>query len=478
MKILLTGANGYIGTHLLPLLAEQGHEIYALVRSRFRIEIPEKFRSQIHIIEADLLTPSSLVKIPSDIDAAYYLVHSMSYSQKFAELEASSAKNFIDRMEKTQARQIIYLSGLANDAHLSRHLTSRKKVGEILQAGKIPVTILMAGIIIGSGSASFEIIRDLVEKLPIMIAPKWLKQSTQPIAVRDVLTYLMLVLDNPSCFNQSFEIGGPTVMNYKELLLKLAKIRGLKRKIFTVPVLTPRLSSYWLFFVTSTSFSLARFLVDSLINNAVCKENRIQQLFPRKLLTYEEAVALIFTPIEEDWILPSSWRDTLSGSTLNPDLSMYIQIPKFGTLTDRRIVPFSCPVEEVQERIWSLGGNRGWLAMNWAWKLRGFLDKLVGGIGLRRGRTHPTRLKVGDALDFWRVLLADEKKRRLLLYAEMKLPGEAWLEFKITPHETGGSLQQTASFRPNGLWGRFYWYVLYPFHELIFSQLAKHIAKG
>lgn len=477
MKILLTGANGYIGTRLLPRLVEDGHEVYALVRSRFRIDIPEKYRPQLHVIEADLLNPSSLLKIPADIDAAYYLVHSMSYSPKFSELEAASAKNFVGRLENTQAKQIIYLGGLSNETHLSRHLTSRKNVGEILKAGKVPTTILMAGIIIGSGSASFEIIRDLVEKLPIMIAPKWLNQQTQPIAIRDVLTYLTLVLGNPDCMGKSFEIGGPNVMSYKELLLNFAKMRGLKRKIFTVPVLTPHLSSYWLFFVTSTSFSLARFLVESLINNAVCKENRIQELFPRKLLTYEEALKLAFTRIEEDWV-PSSWKDTLSGSSLNPDLSVYVHVPRFGILSDRRSVSFSCPIEEVQKRVWSLGGDRGWFVMNWAWKCRGFFDKLVGGIGLRRGRTHPTRLRVGDALDFWRVLLADEKNRRLLLYAEMKLPGEAWLEFEIIPHEAGGELRQTATFRPNGVWGRFYWYSLYPIHALIFGQMAKHIAKG
>lgn len=476
MKILLTGANGYIGSRLLPRLVDEGHEIYALVRSRSRIEIPEKFQSNLHVIEADLLNPSSLSKIPADIDAAYYLVHSMSYSQQFSDLEAASAKNFVDRLENTKAKQIIYLSGLSNEAYLSPHLASRKRVGEILREGKIPVTILMAGIIIGSGSASFEIIRDLVEKLPIMIAPKWVNQLTQPIAVSDVLTYLTLVLDNPACLAQSFEIGGPDVMSYKDLLLNFAKMRELKRTIITLPVLTPRLSSYWLFFITSTNFSLAHFLVESLINNAVCKENRIQKIFPRKLLSYAEALQLAFTPIEEDWI-PSSWKDTFSGSTLNPDLSIYIHVPRFGILSDTRTIPFSCSIQQVQKRIWSLGGDHGWFTMNWAWKFRGFLDKLVGGIGLRRGRTHPTRLKAGDPLDFWRVLLADEKNRRLLLYAEMKLPGEAWLEFEIIPNETGGILKQTATFRPNGVWGRFYWYSLYPFHALIFSQLAKHIAK-
>jgi uncharacterized protein YbjT (DUF2867 family) len=476
MKILLTGANGYIGTRLLPNLANDGHEIYALVRSRSRIKIPEKFQSQVHIIEADLLNPTSLLKIPSDIDAAYYLVHSMSYSEKFSTLEAICAQNFIHRLESTQVKQIIYLGGLSNEASLSRHLTSRKKVGEILKTGKIPITILMAGIIIGSGSPSFEIIRDLVEKLPIMITPKWLKKQTQPIAIRDVLTYLTLVLGNTDCFGQSFEIGGPDIMTYKDLLLKFAEIRGLKRKIFILPVLTLRLSSYWLFFVTSTSYSLARFLVESLINNAICKENHIREIFPRKLLSYEEALRLAFSRIEEDWI-PSSWRDALSGSTLNPDLSVYVQVPHFGILSDKRSVTFSLPIEEVQKRVWSLGGRNGWLAMNWAWKLRGFLDKLVGGIGLNRGRTHQSKLKTGDALDFWRVVLADEVNRRLLLYTEMKLPGEAWLEFEIIPLPTGGILKQTASFRPNGIGGRFYWYSLYPFHEHIFNQLAKQITR-
>jgi len=474
MKILLTGANGYIGTRLIPRLAENGHEIYALVRSRFRLEIHEKFHSQIHVIEADLLDSSSLTKIPNDIDAAYYLVHSMSYSSKFSELEELSAKNFRDRMAETKAKQIIYLSGLANEEHLSRHLSSRKKVGTILKKGKTPVTILMAGIIIGTGSASFEIIRDLVEKLPIMITPKWLNHLTQPIAVRDVLEYLTLVLNNPSCFNQSFEIGGPDVLSYKELLLKFAKIRGLKRTIITVPVLTPRLSSYWLFFVTSTNFSLAHFLVESLINNVICKENRIREIFPIKLLSYDESVRLIFTRTEEDWI-PSSWKDTFSGSYLNPDLSIYTQIPRFGIFVDRRTVKLSQSQDKVQQLIWSIGGKKGWLVMNWAWRLRGFLDKLVGGVGLRRGRRHPSQLKSGDALDFWRVLLADEKHRRLLLYAEMKLPGEAWLEFEILPE---GSLRQTATFRPHGLLGRFYWFALYPFHILIFRCLAKRLANG
>jgi len=474
MKVLLTGANGYIGTRLLPLLLEKGHEVYALVRSDKRIQVPDKFEKQVHIIQADLLDAQSLEKIPDEIDAAYYLVHSMSSSfEKFSSLEAESAMHFRDRLSCTKARQIIYLSGIVNDEILSHHLASRKNVETILRQGKVPVTTLMAGIIIGAGSASFEIIRDLVEKLPIMIAPKWTKNLTQPIAIRDVLDYLILVLGYPACIDKGFEIGGPDVLSYKEILLEFAHIRGLTRWIITVPILTPKLSSYWLYFITSASFPLAQSLVESLKNNAICKENNIQKIFPKELLDFKTAVRRSFHCIEEDDV-PSSWKDAIGNSNLNPDLASYMRVPHFGTLSDTQVVPFTHSSDDVQEKIWSIGGENGWVYMNWAWKIRGFIDKLVGGIGLRRGRTHPTRLKEGDALDFWRVLVADSKNQRLLLYAEMKLPGEAWLEFKIINH----TLYQTATFRPHGLLGRIYWYILFPFHYLIFRGLAKALVNN
>lgn len=474
MKILLTGANGYVGARLLPRLAAEGHEIYALVRSLARTEKPKAFATQIHYIEADLLRPDTLVNIPNDIDAAYYLVHSMSYSDRFHDLEAEAARNFITRLGKTKAKQIIYLSGLANETTLSRHLMSRQQVGQILQQGEVPVTILMAGIIIGSGGASFEIIRDLVEKLPIMIAPKWLNHLVQPISIRDVLAYLIGVLNRPDCLGHSFEIGGPDVMSYKEALLRFAKVRGLKRTIWVVPVFSANLSSYWLYLITSTNYSLARYLVESMRNNVICKDRRIQTILPRTLLHYEEAIELAFTRIEEDWV-PSSWKDSFSASRLDPNLSIYLQIPKFGILQNEQIAALQAPLQEVQKKIWSLGGENGWLVMNWAWKLRGFFDQLLGGIGLRRGRRSHEQLRTGDALDFWRVVLADETNHRLLLYAEMKLPGEAWLEFELLPQQN--VLRQTASFRPHGLWGRCYWYFLYPFHSLLFRQLAQKIAE-
>lgn len=473
MKILLTGANGYVGTRLMLRLLEAGHEIYALVRSQKRIEVPSRFSKQVHIVEADLLNIDSLKKIPVQIDAAYYLVHSMSSSaEKFTVLESQSAENFKDRISQTKAKQIIYLSGLVNDEHLSKHLTSRKNVEMILRKGTVPVTTLMAGIIIGSGSASFEIMRDLVEKLPIMIAPKWVKNLTQPIAIRDVLDYLVLVLGHPKCIGERFEIGGPDILSYKQLLLEFAKIRKLKRKIITVPVLTPKISSYWLYFVTAASFPLACSLVESLKNNAFCKENKIREIFPKQLLNFESAVRRAFQRLEEDAV-PSSWKDAMGDSELNADLSVYLKVPRFGTYSNTQIVPFSKPPSEVQKNIWSIGGDRGWLYMNWAWRFRGFIDKLTGGVGLRRGRTHPTRLKIGDALDFWRVLIADTKNGRLLLYAEMNLPGEAWLEFKIE----GQTLIQTAIFRPHGLLGRLYWILLFPFHWFIFRGMAKRLSE-
>ena len=476
MKILITGASGYIGARLLRELAEQKHEVIALVRSAARFYFPPEIASYVKVIEADLLDEISLEKIPTDIDIAYYLVHSMAHSKKnYPELEAQCARNFIKRLSSTKTSQIIYLGGLTNENNLSEHLSSRKNIDLLLRKGQIPVTTLMAGVIIGSGSASFEIIRDLVEKLPWMIAPKWANNLIQPISVRDVLDYLCLVIKHPGCLGKHFEIGGPEIFTYKELLLSFAKLRKLKRKIFNVPFLTPKLSSYWLCFVTSASYSLARALVESLKNNAICKEHTIAQIFPKKLLTFEEAVQRAFSLIQEDKV-PSSWKDAMGDTNLNPDLSIYLSVPQHGVLSNHQEIVFKTSVDKVQKTVWSLGGDVGWLYMNWAWTLRGLIDKACGGVGKRRGRAHPTRLKPGDALDFWRVVVADEKNRRLLLYAEMKVPGEAWLEFTLIPKgNQGGTLKQVATFRPKGLWGRLYWYSLVPIHLFIFRGMANAI---
>jgi uncharacterized protein YbjT (DUF2867 family) len=473
MKILLTGANGYVGQRLLPLLLEAGHEVCALVRSSKRLLLSPAHENQVKIITADLLDKESLQKIPKNLDAAYYLVHSLATKESsLIDTEARAAKNFLEALEKTTCQQIIYLGGIATDSNLSPHLKSRKNVSDILQNSPIPATTLQAGIIIGSGSASFEIIRDLVEKLPLMIAPKWVENLCQPISIVDVLRYLTSALGNKKCYNQVFDIGGPDILSYREMLMHYAEARKLKRYIIGVPFLTPRLSSYWLFFVTSVNLDLAKALVESLKNNAICRDFSINKVIPRKCLSFKEALKLTFKKIEEGVII-SSWKDSMAISTLHPTLFTYIKVPEHGCLIDVQKVPFKCPEKKVKEAVFAIGGTRGWYYMHCAWEIRGFIDKLFHGVGLRRGRTHPTRLRTGDALDFWRTLLADEENKRLLLYAEMRLPGEAWLEFYIEK----STLIQTATFRPHGILGRLYWYGIYPFHILIFRGMAKSIVK-
>jgi uncharacterized protein YbjT (DUF2867 family) len=480
MKILLTGSTGYIGRRLLPVLVEAGHQVICVVRDKRRFDWDDfttEFLKNVEVIELDLNQVNSDSSIPKDIDAAYYLVHSMSSSNAdFSDLESASARNFVTLVDQTQVRQIVYLSGIVNDDNLSNHLLSRKNVEEILSSARAPLTVLRAAIIIGSGSASFEIIRDLVEKLPIMIAPKWLNTRCQPIGIRNVIEYLKGVLLKSECYNQAFDIGGADILTYKQMLYGFATMRGLKRWIITVPVLTPKLSSLWLYFVTSTAYSLARSLVDSMKNEVVCGDFRIRKIVPTKILSYQEALSLAFDRISQKNVV-SSWKDSISMGTLDKNFLSNTFVPEHGVLTDKRQITFLRNKEEVIENIWMIGGNRGWYFGNWLWLIRGFLDKVVGGVGLRRGRRSDTDLKAGDALDFWRVLVADKQNGRLLLYAEMKLPGEAWLEFRIKDTINSAVLYQTATFRPLGLWGRLYWYTVLPFHGLIFPMMIKKIVE-
>jgi uncharacterized protein YbjT (DUF2867 family) len=472
MKILLTGATGYIGKRLLPVLLENGNEVVCCVRDKGRFSLPQTHPEQITVIEADFLNPATLAEIPKDVEGAYYLIHSMSSDSKdFSELEYRSAENFRDRMNQTQVKHIVYLSGITNDKNLSKHLASRKKVEDILATGKYHFTTLRAGIIIGSGSASFEIIRDLVEKLPVMITPKWLQTRSQPISVRDVITLLEKVLFNPGTFDASFDIGGPDVLTYRQMLLQYAEIRKLKRFIITLPVLTPRISSYWLYFVTSTTFSLAVKLVDSMTVEVICQDNRLAKMLGIKPMSYHDAIKAAFTKIEQNAII-SSWKDSLISGRINTRLTQYIQVPVDGCFKDVKKFQFS-DLRTVQSRIWGIGGQTGWYYATWLWQLRGYFDKLAGGVGMRRGRTSAIDIHSGDTLDFWRVLLSDKSNGRLLLFAEMKLPGEAWLEFKID----GQELTQTATFRPKGLYGRLYWYFSMPFHFFIFKGMITAITK-
>jgi uncharacterized protein YbjT (DUF2867 family) len=473
MKILVTGATGYIGKRLIPLLLHDGHTIVCPVRDKKRAQNYFKDQKNVELVEADFLNGPSLKAIPKDIDVAYYLIHSMSNSAKeFHILEEKCAFNFKRFAEQTAIKQVIYLSGITNDTKLSKHLLSRKNVEKTLASDKYALTTFKAGIIVGSGSSSFEIIRDIVEKLPFMITPKWLNTKTQPLSIRDVLSFLHNALDKKELFNTSYDIFGPEIMTYKTMLLQFAKVRKLKRWIVTIPVMTPGLSSYWLYFVTSTSYKLARTLVNSMGVEVIGIKSDINQILDVNPMTYKEAVELAFKKIEQNSII-SSWKDSyISSGKLKNYVHEFINVPEYGCFRDfkKRKVKNK---EVTLNRIWSIGGETGWYYGTFLWKIRGIVDQFFGGAGLRRGRRHPSELNSGDALDFWRVIYADKEKGKLLLYAEMILPGEAWLEFRIED----GILYQTATFRPHGLAGRLYWYSVMPFHWFVFNGMINNINK-
>lgn len=475
-KILVTGANGFVGKRLIVDLLNQGHEIYALCRIHgakiFAQEWP-----YLHYIWGDLRNPETLKKIPQDIEAAYYLVHSMSdIVGNLVDTELQIVEQFLEGVKNSQIKQIIYLGGIINDEkNLSPHLKSRLLVEEALKKSGIPYTVLRASIIIGAGSASFEIIRDLCEKLPIMVAPKWVKSLCQPIAIRDVLFYLSAILLNEKCLNRTFDIGGPEVFTFNDVMLKYSEFRDLKRWIINVPVLTPRLSSYWLVFITSVRYSLCSYLVESMKTNTVIQKSEIEQIIPHHCLTYKKALELAFQKIAQNKVV-SSWMDSWEIHGINPNIENYIQVPIEGCLKDERRVLIKDSKEATIERIWRIGGINGYYALDWAWHLRGLFDQMIGGVGLNRGRRHPFEIQVGDSIDFWRVIFADKSQGHLILYAGMKLPGEAWLGFNIKQENHDWVLIQTATFRPKGILGRLYWYALIPFHLLIFKKMAHVIA--
>jgi len=472
MKILLTGVTGYIAQRLLPVLLENGHKVVCCVRDKNRFNGKNYSTPNLSVIEADFLKKDSLEDIPNDIDIAYYLIHSMSTQRgDFENMEELCAENFKNRIEQTKTKQVIYLSGIDNAEELSKHLSSRKNVETILSGSKFALTTLKAGIIVGSGSASFEIIRDLVEKLPFMITPRWLKTRCQPIAIRNVVEFLNGVIGKSETYNKSYDIGGPDILSYKEMLLHFAKIRGLKRRILIVPVMTPKISSYWLYFVTATSYALAKNLVNSMKVEVICKPNHLAEMLGINLIDFDTSIKLAFDKIEQNQVL-SSWKDAQTSDIFKEGFSKLIEVPVNGCFIDVR----TRKVKDSQvsmSKIWSIGGKNGWYSGNLLWEIRGFLDQLAGGVGMRRGRKSDTEIVSGDALDFWRVLLAEKDEKRLLLYAEMKLPGEAWLEFKIDENDI---LTQTATFRPLGVLGRLYWYAILPFHGYIFNGMINKIA--
>lgn len=476
MRILLTGSTGYIGKRLLQQLLEQGHDVTCLVRNLERLMTAEQSMDGIHGIEVDLLNPVPSSLHPMELDVAFFLIHSMSTSiGEFMEEEARSAGNFADFIRQTSCKQIIYLSGISNSEKLSQHLQSRKNVENILRNSGKHVTVLRAGIIVGSGSASFEIIRDLMEKMPIIIAPTWVKTLCQPIAVGNVTKYLTGCMLLPATFDQTFDIGGAEILSYKQMLLQYAEVRGLKRRIFVVPFISPRISSYWLYFVTSTSYYLAVNLVDSMKVEVVCKDTRLKDILNIIPFTYKDACKRALERINLDTV-ESSWTDAVS--LKNPGhLFQHLDVPSYGVLRDRRIVKIEGDSHRVLDKVFSIGGDTGWYFANWIWQVRGMIDKMAGGVGLRRGRRSVSELNPGDSLDFWRVLIADKEKMRLLLFAEMKVPGEAWLEFRILKKKDGYFLSQIATFMPKGLSGRLYWFLLLPIHLLMFKGMIKELSK-
>lgn len=474
MRILLTGASGYIGKRLVQVLINMGYEITCCVRDIERISLPENIIQKVDFLEIDFLDEPDPESFPKNIDGAFYLIHSMSQSIKnFSDLEARAAGNFRTYMNHAGVDHVVYLSGIVNSEELSKHLQSRKNVEEILLEGNYNTTVLRAGIIVGSGSASFEIIRDLTEKMPILLAPKWALTKSQPIAVRNVLSFLSKIIFCKECYNRSYDIGGPDILTYKDMLLQYAEVRKLKRYIIPIPIMTRKLSAYWLFLITAVSFKLAASLVDSMKVEVIGTKNDLAEKFGIELLSYKEAIRIAFTRIEQNSVI-SSWKDSMISGRLKNEVHEFIQVPQYGVyrLIKEETVD---TLEGALERVWSIGGETGWYYATWIWNIRGIMDKLAGGIGIRRGRTNLYEIHAGDALDFWRVLLADIEKRRLLLYAEMKLPGEAWLEFSISDK---GILRQVATYRPRGVYGRLYWFILMPFHYFIFKGMARRIAHG
>lgn len=481
MRVLVTGANGYIGLRLIPQLLESGYSVIAMVRNKHRFPIQdfESWKQQIVVMEGDFLKPESLPDVAqlAKIDAAYYLLHSMGAGKDFPEQEKNCAQNFTEWLKPSQLGQIVYLGGISpKGSELSDHLESRATVARVLANGSAPLTTLRASIIVGSGSASFEIIRDLVEKLPVMSTPKWTRTKCQPIAIRNVIGYMLGVIDpavKQQFSNQTFDIGGPQILTYQMMLEGYADARGLKRFILPVPFLSPKLSAYWLYFMTATSFPLARALVSSLHIETTCEASRIKELIPQELLSYQESIELALSVVAQNRV-PSVWFNSLASGKVDSRHIRNIQVPEHGVLHDTRETNILVPRQQVIDAVWSLGGKSGWPSMDWAWHLRGIMDKCVGGSGMRRGRRNPHELNTGDALDFWRVILADKDAGRLILFAEMKLPGEAWLEYTVTPN----SIKQRAVFRPRGLFGRIYWVCSYPFHLIIFPKMLKQLASG
>jgi uncharacterized protein YbjT (DUF2867 family)/uncharacterized protein YndB with AHSA1/START domain len=475
MRILITGATGYVGGRLVPRLLAAGHDVRCMVRDPSRLQ-GRPWINQVDTVSGDVLDEATLAPALAGIDVAYYLVHSMGSGHDFHARDARAARAFGLAAKAAGVQRLVYLGALGDpDTDLSEHLRSRQQTGDALREAGVPVTEFRAAVIVGAGSLSFEMIRYLTERVPIMICPSWVYTRIQPIAIRNVLDYLVATLDLPESAGQIVEIGGASVITYGEMMTGYARLRGLRRALVPVPVLTPRLSSYWVHLVTPIPAAIARPLIEGLRNEVVVRDRRAETLFPEiHPMGYDEAVAAALARLDAGAV-ETAWSDALA--TSQGDVPPVVLTTQDGMVIEHRQMVVDASPARVYKAFSTLGGRTGWLYMNWTWQLRGAFDRLAGGVGMRRGRRHPQDVRVGDALDFWRVE-AVEPDSLLRLRAEMKVPGRAWLQFQVREQEGGRTLvSQTAFFAPRGLWGLVYWYALYPIHQLIFSGMIRRLAE-
>lgn len=475
----MTGASGYVGGRLVRALLDDQRLVRVFVRNKGKIQ-GQPWSTDVEVIEGNANSVEDLNRAMQGIHTAYYLLHSINLGPDFDQIEARMARDFATAAKAQGVQQIVYLGGIANDKKTSKHLTSRARTGEQLATQGVAVMELRAGIVIGSGSASFEMLRHLTHRLPVMTTPKWVMNRTQPISIRDVLWYLRKSADLKSPVNRVFDIGGPEVLTYADMMQKFAKIAGLpKRWIIKVPVLTPELSSLWIGLVTPVPTALARPLVGSLISEVVADpEKSIDAFIPppvEGLLSVESSIRLALGKIL-DHTVETRWSD--AGIVTAPWQKAQGDPAWSGEmlLKDHREILSDIPVAHIWKNIENIGGDNGWYGAGWLWWLRGLLDRAVGGVGIRRGRRDPDNLRVGESLDFWRVE-AIENQKILRLYAEMILPGKAWLEFRLEVIDGKTKIVQEATFAPHGLGGQIYWYAVLPFHAFIFPTMLRNIVK-